>query len=322
MAKKLAFERYYWFHNQVREGNFPNSQKLSKKFEISIKQAQRDIEFMKDRLLAPLEYDSKRKGYYYLNEKFELPPIWLTEEELFALILATRLASTIPDKHLKNSLYQMIDLILTNNSSNKINIQNLLEKVSVKNIEYYKVDEATFQKVFATLCNQKNIKIIYYSPHNKVKSERLVKPLHLLCYMGRWHLIAYCNMRKELRNFALSRIQHVEVSEELIKMPDNLPNINDYINQTFGLLSNDKHVEVCLKFSSEVSDWIKEQIWHEAQEITENDDGSICLKFHVSDFRELKGEILKYGSAVKVVYPEELKEEIKKEIEKMKKNYM
>lgn len=322
MSKKLAFERYYWFHNQVKEGKFPNSQKLSTKFEISPKQAQRDIEFMKDRLFAPLEYDSKKKGYYYLDEKFELPPLWLTEEELLALILATRLASAIPDKSLKISLYQMIDIILTNNSSSKINIQSLLKKVSIKNVEYYKVDEAIFQKVFATLCNENNIKIIYYSPHNKAKSERLVKPLHLLCYMGRWHLIAYCNMRKELRNFALSRIRNIEITDEIIDLPANLPNLKDYVNQTFGLLSNDKHVQVCLEFSSDVSDWIKEQIWHEAQEITENDDGSICLKFPVSDFRELKGEILKYGSAVKVVYPEELKEEIKQEIKKMKKNYI
>lgn len=321
MSKKLAFERYYWFHNQVKEGKFPNCNRLATKFEISPKQAQRDIEFMKDRLFAPLEYDSKKKGYYYSNEKFELPPLWLTEEELFALILAARLASAIPYKNLKNSLYQMIDVILTNNSSSKIDIQSLLEKVSIKNIEYYKVDEKTFQKVLQELYNERCLKIEYYSPHNKEKSERVIKPLHLLCYMGRWHLIAYCNMRKELRNFALSRIRRIEISNEIIDLPNNLPDLQYYINQTFGLLSNDKHVEVCLEFSSEVSDWIKEQIWHEAQEITENDNGSICLKFPVSDFRELKGEILKYGSAVKVIYPEELKEEIRKEIEKMKKNY-
>jgi predicted DNA-binding transcriptional regulator YafY len=322
MSKKLAFERYYWFHNQVKEGKFPNSNKLAEKFQISQKQAQRDIEFMRDRLNAPLGYNSCKKGYFYEDEKYELPPIWLNEEEFLSLIISTRLASTIPDTNLKNSLYKLIDIILTNNSMNKININNLFEKVSVKNIEFYKVDGLIFQKILHHLYNGKTIKITYYSPHKKEMSERIVKPIHMLCYMGRWHLIAYCGLRKGLRNFALSRIKNIEQYDELINIPANLPDIKEYIDKTFGLLSDDRIIEVCLEFSSDVADWIKEQIWHEAQVINENDDGSICLKFPVSNYGELKGEILKYGSAVKVIYPEELKEEIAQEIEKMKKNYI
>lgn len=44
MGKKLAYERYYWFHGQVKAGQYPNAKKLSEKFEISQKQAQRGIE--------------------------------------------------------------------------------------------------------------------------------------------------------------------------------------------------------------------------------------------------------------------------------------
>lgn len=321
MSKKLAFERYYWFHNKIKEGNWPNSKKLSEKFEISQKQAQRDIEFIKYRLKAPLEYDRSKKGYYYSDNFFELPPLWLTEKELLTLIIASKLASTIPERELKNTLYQIIDKIITSNSFNKIDTPSLLKKVSIKNIEYYRIDGKIFQKILSELYNNRALKINYYSPHNKQKTTRLIKPLHLLCYMGRWHLIAYCDMRKDLRNFALSRIKEVEVADQNIDLPQEIPDINEYVNKTFGLLSNDKQIEVCLKFNPDVADWIKEQIWHEAQEVIENKDGSLCLRFYASDFRELKGEILKYGSAVKVLSPKDLKEEIKKEIEKMKKNY-
>lgn len=51
----------------------------------------------------------------------------------------------------------MIDTILTNNSTNKINVDNLLEKVSVKNIEYYKVDGPIFQKILHNLLRKNHL---------------------------------------------------------------------------------------------------------------------------------------------------------------------
>lgn len=84
MGKKLVYERYHWFHGQTRAGRYPNARKLSEKFEISEKQAQRDKEFIRDRLYAPLLYNAFEKGYEYENVGYELPPIWLKEDELLA----------------------------------------------------------------------------------------------------------------------------------------------------------------------------------------------------------------------------------------------
>jgi hypothetical protein len=63
MAKKLTYERYAWFHGRVKAGAFPNSAHLADHFEISRKQAQRDVAFMRDRIGAPLLYNAERRGY-------------------------------------------------------------------------------------------------------------------------------------------------------------------------------------------------------------------------------------------------------------------
>jgi predicted DNA-binding transcriptional regulator YafY len=54
MAAKGVYERFLWFHNQVKAEKYPNSRTLAEKSELSRKTAQRDIEFMRDRLGAPL----------------------------------------------------------------------------------------------------------------------------------------------------------------------------------------------------------------------------------------------------------------------------
>ncbi len=322
MGKKLSFERYNWFHGQIKAGRYPNARKLAERFEVSEKQAQREIEFMRDRLCVPLIYDCGRRGYEYEDDTYELPPIWFKEDELLALCLALRLASTLPDHKLKNSLYELLGKFLTFRFlDSPPSLTDIKEKVSVKNVEYYKVDETVFHKVMDSLFGDEPLKIYYYTPHKNETSERIIQPLHLLCYMGSWHLIAFCSLKGELRDFALSRIKTIEPVSQVVKLPKRLPSIKNYINKNFGLMSGGESVQVCLKFTPEVSPWISEQVWFRGQEVSMNQDGSICLKFPVADFREVHREILKYGASVEVLSPQELRDEIKSEIERMSKVY-
>ncbi|MFH1674302.1 MAG: hypothetical protein ABIF87_12875 [Pseudomonadota bacterium] len=75
MAKKLAYERYFWFHSEIKADRYPNARILSEEFEVSQKTAQLDVEFMRDRMSAPLEYSYKNKGYFYTDDSFELPSL-------------------------------------------------------------------------------------------------------------------------------------------------------------------------------------------------------------------------------------------------------
>jgi len=322
MAKKLAYERYHWFHGQTKAGRYPNAKKLSERFEFSEKQAQREIEFMRDRLYAPLFYNPTKKGYEYEDDSYELPPIWFKEDELLALCLALRLASTLPDHQFKNSLHDLLQKFLTYRFlDSPPGLEDLREKISVKNVEYYKVDETVFHKVVDSLFRNEVLRISYYTPHKDETTKRIIQPLHLLCYMGSWHLIAFCTLKKELRDFALSRIRTIETSSQTIRLPSRLPSVRDYISKNFGLMTGGESIEICLKFAPEVSQWVSEQVWFSGQEVSVNADGSVCLRFPVADFREVRREVLKYGASVEVLSPEKLREEIKKEIEQMSKVY-
>jgi hypothetical protein len=64
--------RIQWLHRQIYENRYPNAYRISEKFDISHRQAQRDIEHLKNKLHAPLIYDAAKKGFYYA-EPFSLP---------------------------------------------------------------------------------------------------------------------------------------------------------------------------------------------------------------------------------------------------------
>lgn len=320
--KKLAYERFIWFHKQVKEGAYPNASALAVNFELSRKTAQRDIEFFRDRLNAPLDYCSSRRGYFYTDSAFELTSFWLDRSEIAALLLAKRLASSIPDRSLKNLLRNFFKKLSPFISKDPLfDWERIDEKISVKNIEYFNVDNRLFHDVIDALFKEKPLRIVYYSPHRHEETRRAIIPLHLLHYMGNWHLISWCSLKGELRNFALSRIRSLEPSGEPLLLPANLPPMKDYLRKQFGIFSGDGGMTVSLRFSHHVSRWVKEQLWHKKQETEWDEEKRLILKIPVSDLREIKREILKFGSDVEVLEPVELRAEVKKEIEKMKKNY-
>lgn len=73
--------RIQWFDQQIRAGSYPNSNHLAGNFEISKRQAQRDIEYLASSLRAPLQYIAKQRGYCYEDDSFILPHLYITEEE-------------------------------------------------------------------------------------------------------------------------------------------------------------------------------------------------------------------------------------------------
>jgi predicted DNA-binding transcriptional regulator YafY len=135
--------------------------------------------------------------------------------------------------------------------------------------------------------------------------------------MGSWHLIAYCALKKGLRDFALSRIRSMEILRQTIKLPKGMPSIKEFIRMNFGLMAGKKSVEVCLKFAPAVSSWISEQIWFSGQKVVANKDGSIGMRLPVADFGEIRKEILKYGASVEVLAPRELRDQVREEIQRM-----
>ena len=135
--------------------------------------------------------------------------------------------------------------------------------------------------------------------------------------MGSWHVTSHCTLRDELRDFALARIRRLTPFQYSLPSRIATSSVKDYIRKNFGILSSDASITVCIRFAPEVAAWISEQIWHAEQIQDIRPDGSLCLTFPAADLREVKREVLRFGSQVEALAPAGLREEIKKEIRKM-----
>lgn len=315
MSWQLVYERFMWFDARVKARAHPNAAALAARFEISPKTAQRAIAFMRDRLGAPLEYVPGRRGYRYLDEAYELPGAWIGGEELTALMVAYRLASTVPDQALKRSCGSILKRVLERHgAAAALSMEALEEKISVKNIGYYRTEDRVFHQVLEHLLAGTALGVEYYSPHRDETTRRDILPLHLLHYMGTWHIIAHCGMKNDLRDFVLSRIRGLCPAEGPIVSPHTPAAVKAYVRRHFGIMRSPATHQVRLRFAAAAAPWVAEQVWHPAQDAQSEPDGALTLSFPAADFREVKREILRYGAQVEVLAPPALREELKREI--------
>ncbi len=234
MGIKNIYERFVWFHDQVRVRKYPNATSLSEQFEISTKAAQRDIDFIRDRLLCPLDYDSSQKGYYYDDETFSLPMVYLSSEELSALLIARKILKDISSGSIGHEISSVVDKITNILRKHSVAADHIDDAFSFQLIEYSPALEEVFKAVLEGCLKKNCLSFTYYSPAAEEKSTRTVEPYHLFTYMGTWHLIGYCYLRKEIRDFALSRISDANVSAETFKILSDFDS-KKYFLSTFGL---------------------------------------------------------------------------------------
>ncbi len=320
MATFPQLERFIWFDGRLRQKRFPNASHLAERFEISQKTAQRDICSLRDRLRAPIDYDHSHRGYYYTEEDFDLPRLPATQEEMLAVLVARRLLSHTAGGFITEAFRGLSRKFLDAAGALGMDEARIDESFSVSWHGFSPAPDRVFRTVAEALIQRRTIEIGYHSPGSGANTRRIVEPHHLQYYMASWVLIAYCRLRESWRKFYLSRIDSLETLPESfdLRPPEQWA---PQLEGAFGIFQGAASIPVTLRFNPFRARWVREQLWHPAQEIRETPDGGIEISFPVADFREVKMMILQFGADVQVLAPKALRCEIGGEVTRMREIY-
>ncbi len=307
-------ERIYYFHARIENNRYPNSGDLVREFEVSSATAHRDIAYLRDRLLAPLDFSQKNNGYFYTEEGFRLP-----FEDTPRLILLLGMLQKMANE---TGLTNLPELQKLQNKLKKLvsaDNQDIDDLIHCEWVETEPVDTQVFADVLSSLLNTTRLQITYLAPAGKA-SERLIDPLKLVNYQGRWYILAWCCLRKSRRMFHLARIIKTEVTGT--KAEHTLSPGDDWLSGSFGIFKGEADVRYPAKIllTGTAAGIVRRQQWHPEQEIEETVEGMI-LTLPVADDRELLMKILQFGSQARVLSPPELLSKISQEISLMNGHY-
>ena len=293
--------------------------------EISKATFKRDLEYLRSRSKADIEYDRFLGGYKFKEgsdiNKIELTGIWFSEKEATALVLMQHLLSSLDQGGLIGPhiepLTAIIDGIL---GKNETTAKELRKRIKVIGMGSRKNSMDNFSEIGAALLKRNRLVIRYHSKGKDENTEREISPQRLIYYRENWYLDAYCHMRNDLRSFAIDGISSAvltntkaqEISEK---------DCQEHFAESYGIFSGKATQRAKLRFTPEHARWVSGEHWHGQQVGSFDKEGYFNLEFDFNQDPELIMDIMKHGSGVEVLGPATLKSRVKEELKKALANY-
>jgi proteasome accessory factor B len=298
-------------HQSLSSGKFPNASTLAREIEVATKTIHRDIEFMRDRLNLPIQFNSGRNGYCYTEEVSAFPTLQITEGEIFALVLAEKALQqyrgTSFEKPLLSAIKKMEQSLPDTIS---LNLADIEQTISFCTRAEQILDLKIFDALAKAAARRQQIELAYRKPGQTQSESRLVDPYHLANINGEWYLFAHDHARKDIRTFVPARIQSVKPTGKLFERPQKF-SVEKRLRDSFGVHSGAGEFEVIIRFNARAADYVREKKWHESQQLRELKDGAVELRMKLSSLVEIERWVLSWGGDAKVLKPPELAEAVR-----------
>jgi len=262
-------------------------------------------------------------GFWSLLESARKPiPVPFSLSELMALYFSRDAIKALKETVFYDSLESLLKKIKTTLPADAEKYLQQVEKcLKVGSGPHKKYGK--FSKVIdilnKSIIEKKAVEIVYYTMSRKKVTQREVEPYKLWFYGGGFYLIGHCRRKKEVRIFAVERIKALNSTEKTFKVPADF-NFQDFMRHSFGVFRGEPE-KVRIWFAPEAADYVKEKVWHDSQQIRDQDDGSVVFSADVAVTRELVRWIMRWGAAAVVLEPEELRDEIQVEAAEMLAGY-
>ncbi len=312
-----SFERISWFYQRLKQKRHPSRRRYMAFFEVSESTFKRDIAFMRDRMGAPLEFDRAANGYVLTDDAYEIPSFWFKRMQLLLMIgICKQLQKVdgLTDGGALDDFSEKLRELLTLHDGSDIT-----ECFSFEYVEWAACNSRHIDVLMDAILQKCCIRLTYHAAGTGQTTSRTVEPYRLHNYMGTWYLVGFCRRHSQPRVFQVGRITDIELTstgfDTLQFDPDT------FLESSFGIFKGSAPFTVKLRFDAFISRFIRNEFWHDRQEISENPDGGLTMRLPVSDLTEIKMKVLKYGRHVEVLSPEDLREQVAAEAGEIVKMY-
>jgi proteasome accessory factor B len=307
-------------HQSLQAGKLPNTSTLASELEVSVKSIQRDLDFMRDRLELPIEYDAAKRGFHYTAEVTAFPTMHITEGELVALVIAEKALEQYRGTQFEKPLLSAIRKIEQSLPDTiSLNLADIESTISFRTRAEPILNLEIFDTLAKATAQRRQLELIYRKAGSRAGETRVVDPYHLANINGEWYLFAFDHGRKDIRTFVPARVSAVKQTGKTFLRPQKF-SLEKRLRDSFGVHSGEGQFDVVLRFDERVADYVREKKWHESQQLRELKNGGVELSLKLSSLIEIERWVLSWGGDVRVIKPRELADNIRAAAEKMLKH--
>ncbi|MCR8656902.1 helix-turn-helix transcriptional regulator [Paenibacillus endoradicis] len=303
---------------ELQRNEVLRAEDLAAIFETSVRTIYRDIQALSEAGVSVI--GAPGQGYS-LMEGYFLPPVSFTVEEAVTLLIGTDCIEQWFDTHYSSksrTSRSKIEAILPE----PIRIEAIRIRKSFRLLataeDKARIQEKTYlEAIRRTILEERKISFHYSKriaeADGNRQSVRTVAPYGLVLHQGSWVLIAWCELREDIRHFRLSRMTRLIDLEDRFMMPADF-HLDEYQPP------DDRNVRVSIWVQAEIADKVRESNNFYIVTIEEHPEG-LLVTLNVRQPEELLHWVLGWGAGVVVLEPESFRHRVRNELDKMLKRY-
>ena len=303
-------ERFYKIELLLRSRGCIAFETLRGELDVSRATLKRDLQYLRDRLAAPIVYDRFDNGYRFeagdssaRDARHELPGLWFSENEIHALLTMHQLLAGLDDDGvLSRHLAPMMDKLQGMLGADESEARELMRRVKVLSSARRRVPSRHFELLGSALVRRQRVWLRYFKRSDRSRSEREVSPQRLVNHRNTWYLDAWCHASDGLRRFALDAIQEARALDTKARAVA-IKDLEAELDAGYGIYggAGTRVKWAVLHFDADAAQWVANEEWHPKQKARWLDDGRYELQVPYSDPTELAMDILRHGDSVVVV---------------------
>lgn len=313
-------ERFYKIELLIRNrGSVPFADLMA---ELGVSRAtlKRDLEYLRERMDAPIVYDRDSNGYRFSADeardarqvRHELPGLWFSEREIHALLTMHQLIGGLDEGGvLARHLQPLLDKLHGMLGASGAEAREMVRRVKVMSAARRPVAPKHFEVIGSALTRRQRVHLHYWVRSRREMTERTVSPQRLVHWRNTWYLDAWCHASDALRRFSVDAIREADLVDSPRAKDVALKTIEAELDAGYGAFSGAKVQWATLEFTPEAAQWVRHEQWHPQQEQKLHGDGSLTLRVPYADDTELAMDILRHGEQVKVAAPAALASAVK-----------
>lgn len=278
---------------------------LAGHFELSVRTIYRDLNALGE---AGVPLVAEAGVGYSLMKGYHLPPVMFTSEEAGALATGGVLVEQMTDSSLTTQMHsalQKIRAVLPREQQEKITRIERTTLLLERRAVVRNANSTSLLQIQDALARCRVIHLSYRAGSTGEATARKIEPLGLTHYLQHWHLIAWCRLRGDFRDFRLDRIEDITVLSETFAVREGFQ-LDDYLRR---MKSDAGSVKIRVKFS-ESSAMRARREWSLGvvrEEIVP--DGTV-LTLAAGEMTWFVGWLLSFGTSATVLAPADLREKL------------
>lgn len=322
--RRSQYERILALDAIIRGGGGHSTRvMMARTLEVSVKTIQRDLDFLRNQLSAPLLFDAERQSFVYEHRNWKLSALSLSAGDAEMLQLARRALSQYGPSPLLAAFNGFLEHLGMDLGAAD---EGLAGRVSFRPETLSEVADAVWRSVMDGLRAHQSVTIRYQHAQSGKWAQYRVDPLHLVNRAGVWTLLAWNGRLNAVGHYALARMREAVLTRHVFTVPrsfDPEAELRRFVGDARG---DARETLVRIRVDRALALRLQSRRWHERQEILPLGDGDVEYRLPTcaggdDPYRAVREWVLRWGSSAEVLEPASLRERVALEAQRLVARY-